>query len=700
MTRSERDVIDAEIIDAGVLGDRAQMLCGSLSMLSMNVVNAGIVAFVLGRFYPGWVVGVWLTLFVVIVAARVLDALRFRRSEPSCESARAFTRRFAVGATLTGCLWGAAASSIWLTPDPTFHAFVVFVAGGMAAGAVTTNAAYLPAMFGFVAPAILPPIIALFARAEPTYVAMGALLTAFAIFLSVLGVRANGWVDSIARRRRTQEMLAAALHHTNTLLHAISTAASELTKASPNAEAIPRLLRTVGEAVGVDRIPVFETHVADGRPSALTLLYLWQSDAATAGVDADALAARIARSGIEADALFAGLAEGPPTTLVVRTLRDGPVKQFYESTGVLGVLLVPITIDQAVWGLVGLEDCRAERAWSIAEIDALRILGDVIGGSIVRQRYVDQLRDANEVVERSSTILFRLRTDAPPGLAYVSRNILRLGYEPSAALGSLRLLFSRVHPDDRARVRASFAEAMSPERQSGMVEFRFRRGDGRYRWLDARYSRVGGSGRPTLIEGAALDVTERREAAEKIALLARTDALTELANRRAFIETLERLFAAAARGGESFSLLYMDIDHFKNVNDTMGHASGDALLILLARRLRANCRASDVVARLGGDEFAVLQTQIRDRSDAVTMATKLRAVLSAPYALPRGESRATVSVGVAIYTPEVSGPDIILAQADQALYGAKANGRDQCRVYADAARPLMGDRIEQAEQDI
>jgi diguanylate cyclase (GGDEF)-like protein/PAS domain S-box-containing protein len=690
MTRSEQDVVDMLTVEASVLSDRAQMLCNGLSLLTMNVVNAGIVAYVLGGFYPGWVVGLWLVMFIVVVAARVLDALRFRRSEPSCESARAFTRRFALGATLTGCLWGAAASSIWLTPDPAYHAFVVFVVGGMAAGAITTNASYLPAMFGFVAPAILPPIVALLARGEPTSIAMGALLSAFAIFLSVLGVRANGWVDSIARRRRAQETLAAALNHSNTLLHAISTAATELTKASPNASTIPRLLKAVGEAVGVDRIPVFETRATQGRPLVLSLLYLWQSETASAGFDVEALTARIARSGIEADELFAGVSDGRPTTIVVRTLADGPVKRFYESTGVLSVLLVPINVDETIWGLIGLEDCRTERTWTAAEIDALRILGDVIGGSIVRQRYVDQLRDANEVVERSSTILFRLRMDAPSGLVYVSRNVRRLGYESSAMLGTARPLWSRVHPEDRGRVRAALKQAMSAHGQAGMVEFRFRRGDGRYRWLDARYSPAHAGG-PALLEGVALDVTERKEAAEKIALLAKTDALTELANRRAFIEALERIFAAAARGGEGFSLLYIDVDHFKSVNDTMGHASGDALLVMLAGRLRANCRASDVVARLGGDEFAVLQTQIRDRTDAVTMASKLRAVLSAPYALPRGESRATVSVGVAIYSPEVSGPDVILAQADQALYCAKAKGRDQYLFYADAAPPLASD---------
>lgn len=692
VARSEREVLDLAAVDGFVLVDRAEMLGHGLALLTMNVANAGIVAYVLRPLYPVWAIALWLALFVIVVAARIFDMLRFRRVEPSGASAGAFIFRYAVGSTLTGCLWGAAASSIWLTSDPAYHAFVVFVAGGMAAGAVTTNAACLPAMLGFVAPAVLPAILALFARGEPTSIAMGALLSAFAVVLSVLGVRASGWLGAVARQRRVQEALASALHQESALLHAISTAASELTKTSPNAETIPRLLTAVGEAVHVDRISVFEAIAARAGATELSPLHLWRSEQSAAPRHAAELAARFAESGLDADSLLASMADNRPKAVVVRELADGPVKRLFEGAGVLSALLVPICVDRSMRGLIALENCRGERGWTEAEIDALQILGDLIGGSIARQRYVDQLRDANEVVERSPTILFRLRADPPTRLAYVSRNIALFGYEPSALLESRRRLWSLVHRADRKRLKASLAQSLSDGR-AGMVEFRFRRSDGRYRWLDARYAPVrdDATGRPAMVEGVTLDVTERKEAAERIALLAQTDALTDLANRRAFIDALRRSFAAAARGGESFSLLYLDIDHFKSVNDTLGHASGDALLAMVASRLRANCRASDVVARLGGDEFAILQTGIRDRADVIAMASKIRAVLSAPYALPSGERRATVSLGVAIYSREASSPEALLAQADQALYSAKANGRDQWLFHTDAARLAADD---------
>ena len=132
-------------------------------------------------------------------------------------------------------------------------------------------------------------------------------------------------------------------------------------------------------------------------------------------------------------------------------------------------------------------------------------------------------------------------------------------------------------------------------------------------------------------------MTERKEVADQIALLAQTDALTGLANRRSFIDALRRAFAHAEAGGKPFALLYIDVDHFKEVNDRLGHASGDALLEALAARLKGHCRAGDVVARLGGDEFAILQSKARDEASAAAMAAKICALAATPYALPGGE---------------------------------------------------------------
>jgi diguanylate cyclase (GGDEF)-like protein len=189
------------------------------------------------------------------------------------------------------------------------------------------------------------------------------------------------------------------------------------------------------------------------------------------------------------------------------------------------------------------------------------------------------------------------------------------------------------------------------------------------------------------IIGAALTREQHLQALdaaqEKIALLARTDALTGLANRMTFNERLRQAFAASQRGAHAFAVLYLDLDRFKEVNDSLGHHTGDLLLQQVGRRLQEITREIDLVARLGGDEFAIVQTELVDSSSAGTLAEKLVEVLSAPYSIEGNELRIGVSVGIALYNAESRSPDALLAQADQALYRAKHAGRGRYRFHSD-----------------
>jgi diguanylate cyclase (GGDEF)-like protein len=157
---------------------------------------------------------------------------------------------------------------------------------------------------------------------------------------------------------------------------------------------------------------------------------------------------------------------------------------------------------------------------------------------------------------------------------------------------------------------------------------------------------------------------------------AQTDVLTGLANRRIFVERLALSFAEARRGGKAFAVLCFDLDGFKDVNDTLGHPAGDMLLRQVAERLKASMRDTDLVARFGGDEFAVLEPDASDSEAAGALASKILAVLAAPYDLDGIVVHVTVSIGIARYEPDLAGPDAILSQADLALYRAKEDGRN------------------------
>lgn len=172
------------------------------------------------------------------------------------------------------------------------------------------------------------------------------------------------------------------------------------------------------------------------------------------------------------------------------------------------------------------------------------------------------------------------------------------------------------------------------------------------------------------------------EAANEAAYtLARRDALTGLANRLSFVEHLDKAFAATARGNTRFAVHFIDLDHFKDVNDTQGHAAGDALLVEAATRIQSCVRRNDIVARFGGDEFAVLQTDVDHPSVAGVLAGRIVATVSAPYAIGGEEFHISASVGIAIHSDEVEGPAALLIHADLALYRAKEDGRNNFRFH-------------------
>ncbi len=176
------------------------------------------------------------------------------------------------------------------------------------------------------------------------------------------------------------------------------------------------------------------------------------------------------------------------------------------------------------------------------------------------------------------------------------------------------------------------------------------------------------------------DVTERRRVEAKICYMARHDALTKLPNRVLFHEELQRALANARRG-ERLTVLCLDLDHFKGVNDTLGHPIGDHLLTATADRLRRCVRDNDVVARLGGDEFAIVRTGMSEPTDATVLAARLIEAVSAPYDLDNHHIVVGLSIGIAVAPNDGLDPDQLLKNADIALYRAKADGRGTYRFF-------------------
>jgi diguanylate cyclase (GGDEF)-like protein len=180
---------------------------------------------------------------------------------------------------------------------------------------------------------------------------------------------------------------------------------------------------------------------------------------------------------------------------------------------------------------------------------------------------------------------------------------------------------------------------------------------------------------------------------QKMTELAQTDALTNLANRRALIDRLSTSFAASRRGASRFALLYIDLDGFKDVNDTLGHLIGDVLLQQAAERLKGLVRNCDLVARLGGDEFAVLQGNAVDFTATGALAKRIVANLGKPYFISSNEIHISASVGISDCFAELDMPEVAMMQADLALYRAKEDGRNCFRVHNKEFDQRVRDRV-------
>ena len=177
------------------------------------------------------------------------------------------------------------------------------------------------------------------------------------------------------------------------------------------------------------------------------------------------------------------------------------------------------------------------------------------------------------------------------------------------------------------------------------------------------------------------DITDRRRAEAEIARMARHDALTGLANRAVLRERLEAALLRVGRG-ERLAVLYLDLDHFKGTNDTLGHPVGDGLLKTVAGRLRDCLRETDTIARLGGDEFAIIQTAIEHQSDATRLAQRLREAVLEPHEIDGHQVLADVSIGIALAPDDGAEADQLIKHADMAMYAAKKDGRGAFRYFA------------------
>ena len=283
---------------------------------------------------------------------------------------------------------------------------------------------------------------------------------------------------------------------------------------------------------------------------------------------------------------------------------------------------------------------------------------------------MDSTADAIYLVNRTTMAFVELNATACNMLGYTREELFKLGPAQMAS----------ATPEHLESV---YDAIISGHPTNELEETRLQRKDGSQLQVEVR-RHAHRSGADWIIVGVMHDITERNEAEkrlERLHQLAHYDALTGLPNRRLFNETLRKTLAQASDRGWQVAVLFIDLDDFKNVNDTLGHAAGDELLGQFSSRLAQCVRTRDTVGRLGGDEFALILVMDDSQQGAALVANKVREVLRAPFNLQGHEVAVTASIGITVHPDDASDPETLLRCADTAMYRAKQAGRDTSRFF-------------------
>lgn len=493
-------------------------------------------------------------------------------------------------------------------------------------------------------------------------------------------------VDMTDRKRAE-----AALRYRDRILEMVAFATGRLLSAADWADEIRAVLAHLGLAADVDRVYVYEN-----REEADEIWSYQRFEWVEPGLPHHA-----SNPALQTLPLYeAGFGRW------VETLRGGgviagPLREFPEEEQPLlaaghiqSMALAPIFARDRWWGFIGFSVCHGERRWSAVELDALKAVANNLGSAIGRQEAEASLRLAATAFETSEGIMI---TDARGTILKVNQALCTLtGYTAEELVGAVPALL-RSDRHDTGFYRAIWNQVRDQGHWEGELWNRRKDGVIAPHWVSIK---------PVLEDSRAishyvatfLDISERKRAEQEIAQLAYYDALTGLPNRRLLVDRLQHALATSRREGNHGALMFVDLDHFKHLNDALGHLVGDLLLKQVAERMSGLVRRNDTIGRLGGDEFVVLleglsANPVAAAGEARRVAEKLVAALNRPFALGEYEHHVSASFGVALFPDAGSTAEDILKRADTAMYRSKAGGRNTLRFFEPAMQAAAETRL-------
>jgi diguanylate cyclase (GGDEF)-like protein/PAS domain S-box-containing protein len=343
-------------------------------------------------------------------------------------------------------------------------------------------------------------------------------------------------------------------------------------------------------------------------------------------------------------------------------------------------------IDAAITESIGETRVAVFKALSLVALLAVLLgsagLGAYRTNRAARKSFLRQLAEHTRSLENAQRLarVGNWSKDLEKGRTVYSKELRRIfNLNSDEPIGASFRRFD--HPDDAEMVNHIVADAYK-QRTPYKVDHRIVLNDGTVRYVHEQAEFTFDSkGRATHIVGTLLDITERKEAEQRLAFLAHHDALTGLPNRILLTDRLHQSIPRAQRLGRVVAVLFLDLDRFKNINDTLGHAVGDELLKAVAERLKKVVRAGDTVARSGGDEFVIVLDDVADRRDVDVVARSIIDTFKRPFFVDDHDLFVTASIGVSVFPSNGSAADQLIRNADLAMYQAKDKGRNTFELY-------------------
>ncbi|HEV7923151.1 MAG TPA: EAL domain-containing protein [Thermoanaerobaculia bacterium] len=317
------------------------------------------------------------------------------------------------------------------------------------------------------------------------------------------------------------------------------------------------------------------------------------------------------------------------------------------------------------------------RVWSFRDVTARFAAEDALRESEVRYRLLFEQNAAGVCVTKTDGTIIDCNTTFA----------LMLGYRRAELVGrNMGELY------ERRIERDELAEMLDDVTMLNGVEIELRRKDDTHVWVLQNLVLVGERD-SAVIHATLVDISDRKRAEEQIEFHAYHDVLTHLPNRKLFTDRLTQALTRARRSGRSTGVMFIDLDHFKTINDTLGHTAGDELLLEMSQRLRQCVREDDTVARLGGDEFTIILNELRHPEDAAQVAEKILEAVEVPLWIAGMPIEVTASIGIALFPVDGADAESLLRNADSAMYRAKESGRNNFQLCTDDMKRRANERL-------